>query len=250
MGKVVLVIEYDGTEYHGFQLQEGAPTIQGEVERAIQSLTGERVRIAGAGRTDAGVHARGQVVAFVTESTLPPETMVRGLNFYLPQDIAVKRACRVADSFNVRRDALRREYRYLILNSQTPSPLWHRYACLVSRPLSAEAMNEAAGALVGRRDFASFTGAYKGSTVRTVYNAGVNRKGDLVSFDMAANSFLPHQVRNTAGALVSVGLGRMSIGEFFGILMSESPGACGPAATPRGLYLMKVSYPDIEEQDS
>jgi len=121
--KLALIVEYDGTGYHGFQMQAGEPTIQGEIERALKKLTGERIRIVGAGRTDAGVHARGQMVSFSCPSKLSLETVIRALNFHLPSDIAVKAGSEVDKSFSARRDALSREYRYTILNSATPSPL-------------------------------------------------------------------------------------------------------------------------------
>lgn len=120
---MVLIMEYDGTQYHGFQLQAGSPTIQGEMEEAVWKLTGERARVISASRTDAGVHAKGQVASFRTESQLSPQTFVKGLNYYLPKDIAVKAAYKVKDSFNVMRDAISREYYYYILNSTTRSPL-------------------------------------------------------------------------------------------------------------------------------
>jgi len=127
--KIVLIMEYDGTRYHGLQLQTNLPTIQGEIEKALWKLTGERIRVMAASRTDAGVHAKGQVVSFRTKSPLPPQTFVNGLNYYLPGDIAIKAAYRVDDSFNVRRDAISREYNYYILNSVTRSPIREGFIC-------------------------------------------------------------------------------------------------------------------------
>ncbi len=243
---MVLIVEYDGTRYHGFQLQAVLPTIQGETEKALWKLTGERTRVMAASRTDAGVHARGQVVGFRTGSRLQPATFVSGLNYYLPRDIAVKAAHEVDDSFDVRRDAVSREYRYYILNSLTRSPTREGFTYLVSHHLNLEAVSHVCHALVGRHDFASFTtcdGVRMRNTARTVYRAEVVADGDLVVFNMVADSFLPHQVRNTVGALIRVGLSRMNVDEFHNIAEAKTPGLAGPTAPAHALYLMRVNYP-------
>jgi tRNA pseudouridine38-40 synthase len=243
---MVLIMEYEGTHYHGFQLQAKLPTIQRETEEALRKLTGERTRVMMASRTDAGVHATGQVVSFRTESPLPPQTFVRGLNYYLPRDIAVKAAHRVDASFNVRRSALSREYKYYILNSSTRSPIRRGFSCLVAGHLDIEAMNQACQALIGEHDFASFASSVGGeikSTVRKVYRAEIEKDGDLIILSMVANSFLPHQVRNTVGALIRVGQGKMSVDEFRSLIDDGRPGLAGPAAPARGLCLMQVNYP-------
>ena len=244
--RVVLIIEYDGRCYHGSQLQAGPATIQGELERAVRGLTGERCRIATASRTDAGVHARGQVVSFRTDSLLPEQTLVKGINYYLPRDIAVKAAYRVADSFDVRRSAVSREYNYYILNGLTRSPIWRGFSHLVGEHLDIEAINEACQALLGEHDLASFAsriGVEKKCTVRYVYRAVMERQGELAVFNMVANSFLPHQVRNTIGLLIKVGLGRVSTSEFCSIIEARVPGLAGPMAPACGLCLMRVNYP-------
>jgi len=244
--RVVLIIEYDGRCYHGSQLQAGPATIQGEIEQAIRGLTGERCRIAAASRTDAGVHARGQVVSFRTDSLLPEQTFVKGINYYLPRDIAVKAAYRVADSFDVRRNAVSREYSYYILNGLTRSPIWRVFSHLVGGHLDIEAINEACQALLGEHDFASFAsciGVEKKCTVRYVYRAVMERQEELAVFNMVANSFLPHQVRNTIGLLIKVGLGRVSTSEFCSIIEARVPGLAGPMAPACGLCLMRVNYP-------
>jgi tRNA pseudouridine38-40 synthase len=244
--KILLIMEYDGTGYHGFQWQNGLPSIQGEVEKALLKLTGERRRVMAASRTDAGVHARGQVVGFRTGSALPLHNFVNGLNHYLPADIAVKAAYRVGDSFNIRRDALSREYSYYILNSPTRSPMRGAFSYLVGSPLDIEAMNRASQALIGEHDFASFVssdGASLKSTVRRVLRAEIERDGKLVVFNMVANSFLPHQVRNTVGALIRVGLGKMSVDEFRSLVEAKKPALAGPTAPAQGLCLNRVNYP-------
>jgi tRNA pseudouridine38-40 synthase len=239
-------MEYDGTRYHGSQLQSNAPTIQGETESALYKLTGERIRVSMASRTDAGVHAKGQVVGFRTKACFPPETWVEAMNHYLPKDISVREAYEVEDPFDVRRRASSREYRYHILNRHAPSPLWRHFSESVPQRLDVEAMNAACAVLVGERDFAPFAPAtYTRSTRRRVLRAEVNRRRDLVLFDMEATSFLPHQVRNTVGGLVKVGLHKMSVESFREKSCSGEAGTIGPTAPARGLCLMNIKYPDL-----
>ncbi len=243
--KMALIMEYDGSGYYGFQLQANLPTIQGGIEKALLKLTGERVRVLAASRTDSGVHALGQVISFRMKSLLTPQTFASGLNHYLPRDIAVKAAHRVSDAFNVRRHALSREYNYYILNSSVRSPIRAGFCHLVTGKLDILAMNRAAQALIGEHDFASFAtgaGAELKSTWRRVYQAKVEKDGELVVFNMVANSFLTHQVRNTVGALVRVGLGKMTAGEFHSIIEAKKPALAGATAPARGLCLMKVNY--------
>ncbi|MFC2020528.1 tRNA pseudouridine(38-40) synthase TruA [Chloroflexota bacterium] len=242
--RIVLIVEYDGTRYHGFQLQAKLPTIQGELERAIWELTGERERLTMASRTDAGVHAKGQVVSFRTRSKHSLETFIKGLNYYLPKDVAVKAAHRVKDSFNVRRHAVSREYNYYILNSLARAPLREGFYYLVAGHLDIEAMNQASRLLIGEHDFASFVNneAAAKSTVRRVYRAEMSQDGELAVFNMVANSFLMHQVRNTVGALIRVGRSKMSNDEFYSILEEKKPGLAWPMASARGLCLMQVNY--------
>jgi len=248
--KMALIVEYDGTHYYGFQLQADLPTIQGELEKALWKLTGKESRVMGASRTDTGVHAREQVVSFKTNLSLPPQTFINGLNHYLPRDIAVKTAYKIDDSFNVRHAALSREYTYYILNSLTRSPMKEGFAHLIASPLNIEAMNRACQALIGKHDFASFTtcdGARIKNTVRTVYRAEVVKERELTIFKMVANSFLPHQVRNTIGSLIRVGLGKTSVDEFFSIAEAKAPGLAKPTAPACGLCLMKINYPESFE---
>ncbi len=244
--KIALIMEYEGTRYHGSQIQARVPTIQGELERALTMVTGKKIRTSYASRTDRGVHAKGQVVAFPSDSPLPPKTIAHALNHYLPEDIAIRDAFVVNDDFDPRRDAVSREYCYYIWNSRNPSPLLRRSAFFVPRPLDIAAMNEACQALLGTHDFAPFASYLNGNrnTVRTVYRATVAIEGDLVSCHMVANSFLPHQVRNTMGALVKVGLGKSDVAAFYDILRSKKPTQAGPALPPHGLCLLKVNYPN------
>ena len=184
-------------------------------------------------------------MAFTTESRLEPEVFVKGLNHYLPADIAVKAACRVKDGFDPRRQALSRSYRYCILNSESPSPLRQGQSYRVSGRLDIEAMNEACRALLGEQDLSSFASdmaKVKKNPVRRVYEAVVEREGDMVVFKITANSFLPHQVRNTVGALLQVGQGRMTPDGFKSIIKARKFGLAGPAVPASGLCLDKVSY--------
>lgn len=243
--KIVLVVEYDGRNYYGFQWQPKLPTIQAELERAIRRLTGESSRVIAASRTDTGVHAVGQVVSFRTKSALSPQTLVKALNYYLPRDIAIKGACEVDMDFNVRRDAMSREYDYYILNSSTRSPLFEGFAYFVPKKLNIRVMNKACKFLEGEQDFASFATALGKlrSTVRTVYDAGVAKEDDLVTYHMTGNSFLPHQVRNTVGLLIRVGLDKVGLEEFQQIMEAKRLGLAGPTAPAYGLCLTKVNYP-------
>ena len=245
LSKSVLLIEYDGTQYYGFQWQVGLPTIQDELERALGRFCGQSSRVMGASRTDAGVHAQGQVVSFWTKSMLNTVTLVNALNHYLPGDIAVKAAYRAGDDFNVRRDAMSREYRYYILNSNTRSPFNRRFALFMPRMLDIQVMNEACQLIQGEHDFASFASSLDGSrsTLRNVYEAGVEEKGDFTVFRIVANSFLPHQVRSTVGLLIRLGLGKIGVDDFRDIMEARSLGLAGPLSPACGLCLKKVNYP-------
>ena len=239
-----MLIEYDGTQYYGFQWQVGLPTIQNELEQAIRRLCGQSSRVMAASRTDTGVHAKGQVVSFWAESTLDTMTLVKALNHYLPGDIAVKAAYRVGDDFNIRRDALSREYHYYILNRKTRSPFSRRFALFVPKMLDMQPMNEACQLIRGQHDFASFASSLEGSksTLRNVYEAGMKKRGDFAVFRVVANSFLPHQVRSTVGLLIRLGLGKMGIADFRDIMEARILGLAGPLSPACGLYLMKVNY--------
>ena len=243
--RLALIVEYDGTAYHGFQFQVNAPSIQEELENAIASLTGEKVRIKGAGRTDAGVHARGQVVAFDTASSHSVQTFVRALNYYLAEDIAVRAAHTVGRDFDPRRDALSRTYRYTIVNNAVPSPLMRRYACNVREKLDTGIMAEAASLFVGVHDFVRFCGPTddKGaSTVRQIYEIHARRDGESVMIDVVGSAFLPHQVRRMAGALVDVGRGKISIDDIKQMIEGKQTKAIAHTLPAQGLCLMEVSY--------
>ena len=244
--RLALLVEYHGAGYHGFQAQRNAQSVQETLEGAIHSLTGERLRIKGAGRTDAGVHAQGQVVAFDTWAPYTPAVFVQALNHYLPEDISIKDACEVSLDFDPRRWATSREYRYIILNSATPSPLLQGFVHHVRKPLDTTAMQDAARLLEGERDFAPFSGPLSNgrvSTRRRMFRCSVGRREDMVFLDMVANGFLPQQVRRTAGALVEVGVGRLGLHEFGELAECGKLGAADRVLPAKGLSLMKISYP-------
>ncbi|MDO8472284.1 MAG: tRNA pseudouridine(38-40) synthase TruA [Dehalococcoidia bacterium] len=242
--KIALVLEYEGTQYCGFQYQARLPTVQGELEKAITKLTGEHRRIHGASRTDAGVHACGQVVSFQTNARYTPNVFRNALNYYLPEDIAVRESCQIEEDFDVRRGAISREYQYRILNRGVRSPFRCRWAHHVPQTLDIEVMNQACQQLVGTHDFASFVTDYeKGSTKRTIHAALFERLDEMVIFHVTGNSFLAHQVRNSMGMLLQIGLGKLGVDRVGSIVSAKIPGLAGPTAPPQGLYLTKVNYP-------
>ncbi|MDO8673513.1 MAG: tRNA pseudouridine(38-40) synthase TruA [Dehalococcoidia bacterium] len=245
MRKLMMELEYDGSSYCGFQVQPEKPTVQGEVEEALYKLTGEALRITAAGRTDTGVHAKAQVVSFVTDGGCPTKQFVGALNFYLPDDICVTSVVEVPADFDARRSAIRRYYRYYVLNRRCPSPFWRHYAYHFPVQLDLGEIRRAASALVGEHDFAAFAGreAKGRSTRREIYTADVERQGELVLFDISANGFIAHQVRNMVGTLIWVGTGKLGAADLLRILEGRDRKAAGPAAPPHGLYFMKVDYP-------
>ncbi|MBI3743954.1 MAG: tRNA pseudouridine(38-40) synthase TruA [Chloroflexi bacterium] len=242
--KLALIVEYDGTAYRGFQAQANGPTVQSGLERAIHAFTGETLRVTCASRTDAGVHATGQVVSFLTASKHGPTTFRRALNHHLPEDIVVREAHVALPAFHVQRDATGREYRYLVLNRKVPSPLLRTRALWLAKPLDVGRMNDAAATLLGERDFTPFAGAWASterSTLKTLTRAQWSREGDLVRFDVAGNSFLYQQVRRIVGALLEVGTGKTTL-KAFSALANGDKRSAGPVAPPQGLYLTKVAY--------
>jgi len=248
----MLVVEYNGTAYAGSQRQAAEPSVQSCLEEALTKLTGAEITVSLAGRTDAGVHARGQVVSFRTTSELPVRAFVHGLNYHLPPDIAVRSAHPVADSFDPRRQAIKREYEYLIINSETRSPLWRNLAHHLPGALDIDLMNKAASVLLGEHDFASFACGLDDdskSTVRRIYEARFRREGEAVIFRIVGSAFLPHQVRSTVGTLIRVGQGKLTTAHFKSILEAEQPGLAGPAVPGCGLYLNQVMYNTNSEEE-
>ena len=245
------ILQYDGTAYAGFQSQANAPTIQDALEGALATVTGAACRVTGAGRTDAGVHARGQVVSFQTETRLAPDVLRRALNAILPEDIVLLSLEEAEQGFSARYAARRRAYEYVVYNAPTPSPFWRRYSHYVAGLLDLQGMGAALEPLVGSHDFAAFgmpmehtrDGATtRGGTVRTLYQARCWAARPFVYFYLEANAFLRHMVRLIVGTVLKVGRGRLPAAEVYSILQARRINASGPAAPARGLYLVHVTY--------
>lgn len=238
------VVEYDGTNYHGFQIQANAPTVQGTLEQALAQITQEHVHIRFAGRTDAGVHAVGQVVDFRTTWRHSVEALQRAWNATLPEDVAIRRLLPVADDFHARYSAHSRTYRYSIWNHPVRSPLCRRTHFHVPQPLEVDQMAEAARVLVGEHDFRTFGAPMQpgGTTVRVVKRVDVWREGHSVFLEVEANAFLRRMARRMAVALVDVGLGRLTKDRLADILAAADPTQLHGAAPAHGLCLVEVQY--------
>ncbi len=244
MRHIKLVIGYDGTDFHGFQRQKGLRTVQEELERTLTILLGHPVQLKAAGRTDAGVHAEGQVVSFWTNCPIPTERLPIALNGLLPPDIVAKRATEVPPDFHPRFDATSRVYRYLIDNRPIPSILLRRYAWHIPEPLDIAAMREAASCLIGVHDFASFhaSGSELGSTVREMKRIAITRRDGVTAITMEANAFLYHMARIIVGTLVEIGKGKRPPEEVCAILNARDRSVAGKTAPAHGLCLLQVKY--------
>ena len=249
MRRIALVVEYDGTDYAGFQLQTSVPSVQGALEAAIKRLTATVTRVYGAGRTDAGVHASGQVVCFDTVGNLAVDRFRTGLNYYLPEDVAVRGAFEVVAEFDPRRHAMARTYRYTMLESASRSPLRSRFVHHVGQRLDVASMNGALELLQGERDFAPFCGNMPqgGSTVRLMHRTEVWRQnGDEICLELEANAYLHQQIRRIAGAVLDVGLDRKTVNEFAAVADSNVHGAAARVLPAKGLSLLRVKYRDFQ----
>ncbi len=244
MRTIAVVIEYDGTDFAGFQVQQGKRTVQAELCRAVQKITKEKVAVIGASRTDAGAHATGQVVHFRTTCRIPIERVPAALNSVLPRDIAARWAWEADESFHARYSALSRVYRYTVWNHPVRSALMERYAYRVSQPLDIEAMQEATRYLVGKHDFAALAsevGRYR-STVREVYSAHLQARQPLVWFRIEANGFLQGMVRAIMGTLIEIGLGKRTPDTMAQLLESGTRQQAGFNVPAHGLCLVRVNY--------
>ena len=241
-----LTVEYDGEAYKGWQLQPDGPTVQAVLEAALTTALREPVRVRGAGRTDAGVHARGQVAAVrVTQVPADLAKLQKSLNALTPDDVAVREIAVVDDDFDPRRQARSRVYEYRILNAPAPSPFWRRHAWYLPRALDVEAMAAAAAVLVGEHDFAAFRAAdaeVLRSTVRRALVSRIDREDELLVYRIEATAFLKHMVRNIIGTLVEVGSGARPAADVSAVLASRDRGRAGPTAPPHGLCLVAVRY--------
>ncbi len=245
MPRYKLTIEYDGTPFVGWQVQDNGPSVQGVLTEAIAAFTDERVVVAGAGRTDAGVHALGQVAHVDLARDWDGDTVRDAVNFHLrPQPVAVLAAEQVAENFDARFSATKRHYLYRIVNRRADLALDQNRAWRVPRPLDGDAMHAAAQKLVGRHDFTTFRAAecQAKSPVKTLDQLDVKRDGDEVRISATARSFLHHQVRSMVGSLVHVGEGKWSVDDLAAALAARDRARCGQVAPPQGLYLVRVEY--------
>ncbi len=239
-----LVVQYDGTDFAGFQFQPEQRTVQGVLQEALSKLLGEKIQVCGASRTDAGVHACGQVVSFKTECAIPLERIVPALNALLPRDLAAMEVAEAPEHFHPRYQARRKYYVYRILNRPLPSPFIGRYAWHVPQPLNVAAMQQGAAHLTGEHDFAAFcaAGGSAKTTVRTLYELSVERQGDIIEVKASGNGFLYMMMRIIVGTLVEVGLGKRPAEEMAAILASRDRRRAGPTAPPHGLTLQRIDY--------
>jgi tRNA pseudouridine38-40 synthase len=245
MPRYKLTIEYDGRPYHGFQAQDGLASVQGSMERAVKAFSGETLRVHAAGRTDAGVHAMGQVAHVDLEKDWPAATVRNALNAHLvPEPIVVLSAELAAEDWHARFSAVERRYLYRILNRWAPPGLERGRVWHVKKPLDAESMHEAAKILLGHHDFTTFRdlGCQAKSPMKTLDVADVSRVGDEIHLIFASRSFLHRQVRSMAGTLAEVGVGRWTAADVKAALEARDRTACGPVAPSDGLYLTDVGY--------
>lgn len=255
MRTIRLFIAYDGTAYQGWQSQRSGKTIQDILVKALKSITGEQVRLTGASRTDAGVHALEQVAAYETSSMLSADTLKRALNAQLPADIRILKAGQAGTSFHPRYDALRKTYCYLIQQGEISSAFLHRYAWHIRTRIDIAAMKDAAGYLLGEHDFSSFRGSGCGSKhpVRHIVSLAITQhrrmtfmtmpvRGEFLRIEIQANAFLRHMVRNIVGTLVEVGRGKMAPDAMSALLKSCNRRNAGPTAPAQGLFLKKILY--------
>lgn len=240
-----IIIEYDGTNYHGWQRQKDEPTIQQEIENALSTMTAGRVTLTGSGRTDAGVHAFGQVANFLCETDLSEAVFQKGLNSILPDDIVIKNCRLVGEDFHARYNVKSKIYHYKIFNRNVPSAIGRQYAWFIRRKLDTAAMRSAISIIIGSHDFKSFegTGSPRSHSTRNIMAADlIEHKDGTLIFKIEADGFLRYMVRNIVGTLVDVGLGKITPVDFKDILESKNRSNASATAPAHGLFLMEVKY--------
>ncbi|WDN90509.1 tRNA pseudouridine38-40 synthase [Desulfosarcina sp. BuS5] len=240
-----IIIEYDGIAYHGWQRQKNCRTIQGEIEKALLRMTGDRIAITGSGRTDAGVHAMGQVANFLCDKNIEPENFRKGLDSILSRDIIIKDCLIVDSKFHARYNVTSKIYNYRILNRKIPSAIDRNYSWFIQKKLNESAMQSAILHILGRHDFQAFEGAGspRSDSIRTVLKAGLaKRENGYLKFRIEGDGFLRFMVRNIVGTLVDVGLEKITPGDFKKIFLSKDRNLAGATAPPHGLFLMEVKY--------
>jgi tRNA pseudouridine38-40 synthase len=244
MRNIRLVLGYDGTDFHGWQMQPGLRTVQETLEDAIARVTQEHIRVNASGRTDTGVHAVGQVVNFRSDTRLAPDVLVRAINAHLPADVVVREAADVADDFDANRHARRKLYRYVIHDGPVPDLFMRRHCHHTRYRLDAAIMARAAVVLRGQHDFAAFETEWpnRASSVRTITHLAINRMGEWIWLDVEADGFLYNMVRALAGTLINVGRGYWPESQVAAVLQSRDRTQAGPTAPAQGLFLMRVTY--------
>ncbi|HEY7679518.1 MAG TPA: tRNA pseudouridine(38-40) synthase TruA [Terriglobia bacterium] len=247
---LLLRVAYDGTDFHGWQIQPQRPTIQGTLTETLRRITGESVQIHGSGRTDAGVHACAQAANVKLTSPIPCPNLLQVLNDHLPESIRILSVAEVPDDFHARRDARSKVYRYRIYREPICPPWLARYVYSFPYPLKEEAMRKAAGAFVGTQDFRSFASSderHEGeqSTVRTIFSSTLERAGEELVYTVEGNGFLHHMVRNMVGTLIEAGRGNILADQLTTILAAKDRSAAGPTAPARGLHLVRVEYENL-----
>ena len=244
MRNIKLILQYDGTRYHGWQMQKNAPTVQETLSDAILKITGAKPQLTGSSRTDAGVHAKGFVCNFKTESNVPCERLPVAINTYLPEDIVCLFAEECDSDFNARFSAKGKCYTYYILNSKMPDAFLRNYSWHFPYTINIDNMKEAAKSFVGRHDFAGFaaSGFSTATTVREIYSLDVEKNGDLVKITAKGNGFLYNMVRIIAGTLAFVGCGKIDAKDMPDIIASCDRNRAGITAPPQGLFLTEVYY--------
>jgi len=245
MQNIKLTLEYDGGQYHGWQKQPNLPTVQQELEKALLKLFHQKIAVIAAARTDAGVHAKGQVVNFITSKPISPLTIKCALNSYLPKDVRVKSSQIVSLNFNARRDAWYRIYGYLIYNFSVGSPLYRGLSWWIFFDLDIQKMRETFQFLVGKHDFSSFQaqGSPSSSAIREIKKLKLYKKNHFIFLFIKGSGFLYKMVRNIVGTLVEVGRGKIPCSQVRDILEVKDRRKAGPTAPPHALYLLKVGYP-------
>ena len=248
MKRIKLTAAYDGTNYHGSQIQNNGETIEGVLKKELFSLLQEEINLIGASRTDAGVHARGNVYVFDTESRIPPEKFTYALNARLPENIRIQESCEVPEEFHPRHQDTVKTYEYRILNRKLPLPEYRLYAHFTYETLDVEKMQKACRYFIGEHDFASFcaAGSQVESTVRTIYDLQVEKQGEVLTISVTGNGFLYNMVRIIAGTLMKVGNGAIAPESITKIIEGKDRSLAGPTAPAKGLTLVEIRYPNFE----
>ncbi len=244
--RIMLTVSYDGTNYCGWAYQDNVPTIEGELNKAISLLCNENITVIGASRTDAGVHAYGNIAVFDTISTIPPERFVYALNHQLPEDIRIIKSQKVASDFHPRHCNTIKTYEYHILNADIADPIRRNYIYNFGMKLDVEVMNEAAGYFIGEHDFTSFCNieSQAVSHVRRVYDVNVAKKGSEIIITVVGAGFLYNMVRIMAGTLIQIGRGKGKPEDIAKMIEAKDRRKAGPTAPAKGLYLIKYQFPD------